>query len=211
MLARIPTKPIEQLEKALAVLQGSHERILRVAAKHRQFNKGSRDGHRNWAILDLERALGESLPRPAYALQVEDESSFVELRSREAPDRMSLEESDRELYDNVQKARELAPEDLSRLIDSYPKIPQRRQVVTTVFVRNPGVIRKVLERAGGFCEDCRAAAPFRRSSDGTPYLEVHHLMRLADGGLDTVENARALCPNCHRRAHDGGNEQGAQL
>ncbi|MGH8437576.1 MAG: HNH endonuclease [Pseudomonas sp.] len=33
--------------------------------------------------------------------------------------------------------------------------------------------------------------------------EVHHKVRLADGGLDTVENAIAVCPNCHRQAHFG--------
>ncbi|TDA69847.1 HNH endonuclease signature motif containing protein, partial [Halomonas marinisediminis] len=35
----------------------------------------------------------------------------------------------------------------------------------------------------------------------TPFLEVHHLIRLKDGGPDTVENCAALCPNCHRKLH----------
>ncbi|WP_409033890.1 HNH endonuclease [Pseudomonas sp. JUb42] len=26
---------------------------------------------------------------------------------------------------------------------------------------------------------------------------------IADGGLDTLENAVALCPNCHRASHYG--------
>jgi len=38
---------------------------------------------------------------------------------------------------------------------------------------------------------------------GTPYLEVHHRVPLAENGEDTVENAVAICPNCHRKAHDG--------
>ena len=37
--------------------------------------------------------------------------------------------------------------------------------------------------------------------DGTHYLEVHHIDQLAKGGADTVENAVALCPNCHRKMH----------
>jgi 5-methylcytosine-specific restriction protein A len=32
---------------------------------------------------------------------------------------------------------------------------------------------------------------------------VHHRVRLADGGDDTTDNAVALCPNCHRKAHYG--------
>ena len=38
---------------------------------------------------------------------------------------------------------------------------------------------------------------------GTPYLEVHHRVPLAENGEDTVKNAVAICPNCHRKAHDG--------
>ena len=51
------------------------------------------------------------------------------------------------------------------------------------------------------CEECGLPAPFVRASDGTPYLEVHHRQPLASDGLDTVDNAVAVCPNCHRKAH----------
>ena len=57
--------------------------------------------------------------------------------------------------------------------------------------------------ANGVCEKCDSPAPFNRTKDGTPYLEVHHWKFLADGGKDIVENAGALCPNCHREAHYG--------
>lgn len=68
------------------------------------------------------------------------------------------------------------------------------------FVRDPGVVAWVLRQAGGRCERCGLPAPFLRG-DGTPYLEVHHVLRLADDGPDAVENAVALCPNCHRHLH----------
>lgn len=48
-------------------------------------------------------------------------------------------------------------------------------------------------------------APFKRES-GSPFLEAHHVRRLADGGEDTIENAVALCPNCHRELHYGSNK-----
>ena len=82
---------------------------------------------------------------------------------------------------------------------------QPRQVRTyaQAFQRNPDVIVEVLARANGYCERCRQEAPFRRARDGTPYLEVHHAIQLALGGSDTVENALALCPNCHRELHHG--------
>ncbi|WKE66436.1 HNH endonuclease signature motif containing protein [Gallaecimonas kandeliae] len=58
-----------------------------------------------------------------------------------------------------------------------------------------------LKRANGRCEGCEKPAPF----DGKfgPFLEVHHLHRLGDGGPDHPGNVIALCPNCHREVHFG--------
>lgn len=83
------------------------------------------------------------------------------------------------------------------------RIPRRIEVTTCAFERNPDVVAKVLLRAAGKCEACLRPAPFMRKKDGTPYLEVHHQKPLADGGEDTVENAIATCPNCHREKHYG--------
>lgn len=55
-------------------------------------------------------------------------------------------------------------------------------------------------RSNGQCEACGSFAPFKLP-DGSGFLEVHHLTRLADEGLDLPSNVAALCPNCHRRAH----------
>jgi 5-methylcytosine-specific restriction endonuclease McrA len=83
------------------------------------------------------------------------------------------------------------------------KRPEKMLVLTTVFKRNPDVIAEVRERAKGQCERCGHQAPFYRRSDNSPFLEVHHRIPLAQGGDDSVENAIALCPNCHRQAHFG--------
>lgn len=95
------------------------------------------------------------------------------------------------------------PKDRARRLVNAPRLPTRIEVVSTAFLRNPDVIAEVLLRAGGVCELCANPAPFQRRSDGSPYLEVHHRIRLADNGEDTVENAIAICPNCHRRKHYG--------
>lgn len=62
-----------------------------------------------------------------------------------------------------------------------------------------------MERADGVCESCGEPTPFRARKG--PYLECHHLCRLADGGPDYLENVIGLCPNCHRRAHFGVDRQ----
>jgi hypothetical protein len=103
--------------------------------------------------------------------------------------------------DSVRESQFRTSDDLlSRIGNSSPH-PKRVSVTVMVFVRNPDVVAFVLRRAQGVCEQCKKPAPFARRSDGSPYLEVHHLHRLADGGEDTIENARAMCPNCHRHAH----------
>ncbi len=78
----------------------------------------------------------------------------------------------------------------------------RTQSTTTRFLRDPNVIAWVLQVAAGVCEVCAEPAPFVRD-DGEPYLEVHHVRPLAEGGPDSADNAIAVCPTCHRRLHYG--------
>ncbi|MDA8592504.1 HNH endonuclease [Planctomycetota bacterium] len=74
------------------------------------------------------------------------------------------------------------------------------------FRRDMRVRAWVLAAARGACELCDQPAPFHRV-DGTPYLEVHHPHTLANGGPDTVRNAVAICPACHRELHLGENRE----
>lgn len=62
----------------------------------------------------------------------------------------------------------------------------------------------VLRRAEGTCEACHQVAPFCTTA-GRPYLEPHHLYRLADGGPDVPDSVAAVCPNCHKEIHHGLN------
>lgn len=78
--------------------------------------------------------------------------------------------------------------------------PSQSASATTRYVRSPVVVAYVLAEAGGTCECCAKPAPFV-TDDGEPFLEVHHVKPLADGGPDTVDNAVAVCPNCHRACH----------
>jgi len=68
------------------------------------------------------------------------------------------------------------------------------------FIRCPKVVAWILMKAEGRCEQCQNDAPFCRA-DGSAYLEVHHVQPLAEDGPDTVDNAVALCPTCHRAVH----------
>ncbi|MDH4651417.1 HNH endonuclease signature motif containing protein [Pseudomonas sp. BN606] len=87
------------------------------------------------------------------------------------------------------------------------KKPEGKTVSITQYERDPAVKAWVLDSAKGHCECCGNQAPFL-DSDGLPFLEVHHVRRLADGGSDTVANAVAICPNCHRGLHYAQNAKG---
>lgn len=104
---------------------------------------------------------------------------------------------------DVAASMKLRPNERALRLASALRVPEAFEVVTTAYRRNPDVIVEVLRRAGDRCERCGNPAPFTRRSDGTPYLEVHHWTPLSEGGEDTVENAGALCPNCHRQVHHG--------
>jgi len=88
-------------------------------------------------------------------------------------------------------------------LEKANKYPKEVQIISRGFKRNADVVVAVLERANGYCEKCESKAPFIRKKDNTPYLEVHHKILLAEGGEDSIENAIAVCPNCHRELHFG--------
>lgn len=136
----------------------------------------------------------------------DDESRWFKLRKI---DNYTIENpiTNKEYHSNFEKkvaeSKEKSEAERKRRLESAPKKPEVIQVITTNYKRNPDVVVEVLIRADGICEACGNPAPFFRASDGTPYLEVHHVIPLAQDGDDTIENAQALCPNCHRKAHFG--------
>lgn len=108
-----------------------------------------------------------------------------------------------QLGSQVHRSRNLSDEELKKRLAGAGKKPPRVQVLSVGYRRNPDVIVAVLRRSNGTCERCEKRAPFNRRSDGSPYLEVHHWTPLSQGGEDSLENAAALCPNCHREVHHG--------
>jgi 5-methylcytosine-specific restriction endonuclease McrA len=94
-----------------------------------------------------------------------------------------------------------------RIIDQFALEEQattderRRTVARNEYIRSSEVRRRVLNRSGGKCEWC--LSPGFLVEDGCTYIETHHIVPLSEGGLDTVSNVVALCPNHHREAHHG--------
>lgn len=68
------------------------------------------------------------------------------------------------------------------------------------FIRDPFIAEYVKDIAKGICQLCEQVAPFEK--EGKPFLHSHHIEYLSNGGLDTIENCIAVCPNCHARIHE---------
>jgi 5-methylcytosine-specific restriction endonuclease McrA len=115
----------------------------------------------------------------------------------------TIEQFEQRFAQSLERAAESNREERLRRLARAPKIPPKVKLLATAFVRNPDVVAEALYLAAGVCGSCCNPAPFVRAAGGKPYLEVHHKIRLADGGMDSVENAIALCPNCHRKSHYG--------
>src|SRR5262245_12131102 len=171
----------------------------------------------NRAIAE-HSALGKGLllfQRTSEGLRFEGEMVCEDHHIERAPDRTGAERDAivfelRSLEAVAEKVEEerapsgLTLEELRRLAFNAATEPSQAPSHTrrNVYQRSRDVRLYVLARANGRCEGCSAAAPFMRS-DGTPYLEPHHLRRLSDGGPDHPAHVIALCPNCHRRVHAG--------
>lgn len=85
-----------------------------------------------------------------------------------------------------------------QVANSKPKKSQKTESV--VYYRNPYIKEMVKQIADGKCQMCGKNAPFY-DTNNKPYLEEHHVKRLADGGEDTMDNVVAICPNCHKKVH----------
>jgi HNH endonuclease len=81
--------------------------------------------------------------------------------------------------------------------------PTTRVLSTRAYERNPLVIAIARTRAANRCEVPGCAHPSFVTPDGVPYVEVHHIEPLADGGEDTIENVACVCPAHHREVHLG--------
>jgi 5-methylcytosine-specific restriction endonuclease McrA len=97
--------------------------------------------------------------------------------------------------------RGLSDEELQRIAQAAPLHPPRRPVQRQEYARSAAIVELAKRRAQGRCEmpGC-GYIPFVTDNE-EPFLEVHHIVPLSEGGADAIENVAALCPNCHRAQH----------
>lgn len=165
---------------------------------------------------DIKKFLGgKTPPQGNTALEVWNSSTKIGAKNESVPSGKARRNGENDAYlpsaenyaitltKNIAKSQMDSSNARQKRLAKAPKRPVKVIATTTIFLRNPDVIAEALFQANGKCQRCKAPAPFNRRGTKVPYLEVHHKKPLSKGGEDTIRNAIALCPNCHRKMHYG--------
>ncbi len=124
----------------------------------------------------------------------------LNLVSGQMPPAISEDVHDAIEQERLRKIRRMTDNELlQRAKRSRPRAGTRN-VTSKAYERDPYVSEFAKRRAKGRCQLCQQDAPFC-DSKGRPFLESHHIVWLSRDGEDSIENAVALCPNCHRKMH----------
>jgi 5-methylcytosine-specific restriction protein A len=115
--------------------------------------------------------------------------------------------SSQEEFEKIEKNQEgkLKKQDKQSVYESAKRASNQTKKKSTatvqVYYRDPIISTHVKNRAHGRCDLCGEYAAFN-DRNGNPYLECHHVEWLSHGGRDSIENAVALDPTCHRKMHE---------
>ncbi len=74
------------------------------------------------------------------------------------------------------------------------RLPQKRNENVNRYLRNPKLTELKKRKMQYTCQVCGKKIP---KTDGSFYIETHHIIPLYDGGLDVSSNLVVVCPNHH--------------
>jgi predicted HNH restriction endonuclease len=87
------------------------------------------------------------------------------------------------------------------------KKPSRKATTQLTYERDALVVSIARKRSDQTCEIPSCESSPILLSNGEKYIEVHHIIPLALGGDDAIDNVACLCPNHHREIHLGKNAE----
>lgn len=98
-----------------------------------------------------------------------------------------------------------ALEEIRKIITNEP--PPRRETTLKRIIRNPKIALLIKIKANYICELC-GTPPFIQKN-GRPYAEADHITPLGGitQGLDTPDNLRCLCAQCHAIVTHGSEDE----
>ncbi|MFC7233452.1 HNH endonuclease [Saliphagus sp. GCM10025308] len=192
---RINIGPVkdEFVGEEVTVMMVDHQRGVCISEEARD------DGYEDWLadVRDADQSVLAELKDEDEEMAPESDSRItqrkLEGQETEASDQdtESVPSNSPELKELRKKAEEAADEDPVR--DTSMTVGSR-------YSRAPAIKVYAKARAAGDCEYCGEPAPFE-TPDGEPYLEVHHVDELGEGGSDHPDKVIAVCPTCHKEIH----------
>ena len=87
----------------------------------------------------------------------------------------------------------------------HPKEPNKQEYLRETFARDRGWVKQAKEKLGSYCLHPNCKNTFNKQ-DGLPYIEVHHIIPLFEGGEDAVWNLAVVCAHHHKMAHFSDSE-----
>jgi 5-methylcytosine-specific restriction endonuclease McrA len=88
--------------------------------------------------------------------------------------------------------------------------PNKREYVKETFARERGWVKQAKDKLGMYCLHPNCSNSFSKEN-GLPYIEVHHIIPLFDGGEDAVWNLVVICAHHHKMAHFADEETQKKL
>ena len=173
----------------LATIKGNN-----IVLDYRPFpvSNASEDIHVGRIQLHLERTRKISIIEANWCNEGSEDFEVIDFECK-WPDYRP--KTPKRIYDLVQNECSVENSGFTeRLNFAFSVVPNKVEVNTTAFIRNPVVVKKALDRANGTCEICNQPAPFISKNTGKPYLEVHHIEPLSEEGNDVLSNDLAICP-----------------
>lgn len=85
-------------------------------------------------------------------------------------------------------------------IDLSKESPEKREYLVETYVRKAKWARNARKVFGDYCLCDKCKNTFVRN-DGTPYIEVHHIVPLCRNGENSLHNLSVLCAHHHKMAH----------
>lgn len=171
----------QNIDAWLSTISESNTKFIKYAIKNTKILPQMIGAHSVGAIEYLSEISGVTLHNPSFAFKA------------------ILENEERIL----KRLKTISDAKLNELAIAHNSQPRKTETSALVFIRNPYVVEQAKRIANGICRDCGNLAPFLTKGTNEPFLEVHHIVPLSQGGEDTIENVVALCPNCHRQRHYG--------
>lgn len=159
----------------------------------------NRGGERFWAIPFLGRYLANNLF--VWKMRPELVAAFEKVCSDALEDMQETREKE--------EAVSLSSDALYEQVKDYGTdgAVMRKVRASKQFKRNQKVAEWARRRADDdACLLCNQVLDFN-DKEGRPYLEVHHVVPLSEGGMDNIYNVVALCPNCHKKMHLANNPE----